>query len=756
MEYIEQPKVEVKKNAKRNKIIIASSVCALLAGAIAVSYYFLISRVFIEYDNINLYTFSYRYDVEDSLKTVRIDSVKEDKELPKRLRIPNKLNGYPVTEIAANVFAKTNVEEIIFPDSLKIIGDNCFDGCINLSKFNTPRDLIAIGTDAFKDTAWLNDHDDGEVAIGSSLYFYKGELEYPTAILTGSDDPTGYAQVVNADKYTSICSGAFKDQTNLVKASLPNGYTTIYPSTFEGCTNLSEVNLPTSLVTIDDYAFSGCSALLNITLPESLDYVGNFAFYNSAITGELNLSNLSFLGTGAYADCNNISKVTIPDGFDAIPDRLFDGCTSLSEVVLPSDETTTNSKISSIGEAAFRKTAITTFEVPFNTVSIKKEAFSLCPNLTSISVYNNLNGTFKNSYVVDEESQVGSWVKSEGTYQGLVKIEEKVFCDSANFEAIVLVDENKNKLTNENEVRVPLTLVSFGGVNNDSNLFTGTNVSSISFARYLPETKFDADYIDRTYVSIIPPQFATDATKLMNITFDKIKTINRSAFANCTSLTSVYLPDNVEVIDTNAFEGCSSLVDVRLPEGKCSTVTTKLFAGCTSLKTINIPSNFQTIGQEAFLGCSALESINLGDNSQISNIGKAAFKDCVKLASFVIPNTCKAYATDIFSGCTSLVTVNLSNNSYNKKISDNMFENTAVTEIHLSSNYSQIGNNAFKGSKLTSLYIENDKQVITITSSSLAGATMLENIFVPENLLEAYKANAKFADYVSLIKANIA
>ena len=57
MEYIEQPKVEVKKNAKRNKIIIASSVCTLLAGAIAVSYYFLISRVFIEYDNINLYTF---------------------------------------------------------------------------------------------------------------------------------------------------------------------------------------------------------------------------------------------------------------------------------------------------------------------------------------------------------------------------------------------------------------------------------------------------------------------------------------------------------------------------------------------------------------------------------------------------------------------------------------------------------------------------------------------------------------------------
>ena len=100
MEYIEQPKVEVKKNAKRNKIIIASSACALLTGAIAVSYSFLISRVFIEYDNINLYTFSYRYDVEDSLKTVRIDSVKEDKELPKKLRIPNKLNGYPVTEIA--------------------------------------------------------------------------------------------------------------------------------------------------------------------------------------------------------------------------------------------------------------------------------------------------------------------------------------------------------------------------------------------------------------------------------------------------------------------------------------------------------------------------------------------------------------------------------------------------------------------------------------------------------------------------------
>ncbi len=85
----------------------------------------------------------------------------------------------------------------------------------------------------------------------------------------------------------------------------------------------------------------------------------------------------------------------------------------------------------------------------------------------------------------------------------------------------------------------------------------------------------------------------------------KITSLSDGCFENCTSLTSVVLPNSLETIGKHAFRGC------------------------TALRGIRIPDSVSRIGIEAFYGCSALEAIALSDS--VTYIGPGAFGSCDQL-----------------------------------------------------------------------------------------------------------------------------
>lgn len=755
MEYIEPAPKQEKPHAKRNKIIIASVIGAVVVTAIALTYYFVITKIFIEYQNIDLFVYSYRYD--DPNAGVRIDAVKDDATLPATFRIPNKLGGRKVVEIADEVFSEnSDIEEMIFPDSLEKIGNNCFYNCVNLKKFNVPSHISSIGTDAFLNTAWLNNQDDGEVAIGNMLYTYKGEMEYPASVVKNMDSPAASysGTVVDLSKYIDMSSGVFKNQTALIYAELPETYQTVHESTFENCTSLEIVNLPNSLKTISSSAFSVCSSLSFVHIPENVNYIGDYAFSYSKLSGDISLNNnFEYLGYGAFEGCEEVTSVSFSAGFEYISDSLFEGCIKLSSVKFDNKEFTSESTISYIGEYAFAKTAISDFHIPFNVTSVKKYAFAECPNLISIYTLNNIDGFAENIHALDESLGKYVWKKSEGSYQGVLKFEIGVFKNSPNFESIVLVDNNNNNVSALGEINVPITTSSLGGKNDDAYFISGTSVSKIHLGKDLsvvskPEYK---EVLKARTLSTIAPSFAEGASKLTLIDFggsnSTITTINRAAFKDCVSLETIEIHDNVSTIETNVFEGCTSLKNVTLPT-KCSTITTKTFYGCSSLMNINIPENYKTIGQEAFANCSKLETVNLGSNPSISNIGQAAFANCVSLKSFNIPNTCNALAQSVFSNCSSLTQVTISNSSTLKELKTGMFENTALTEIVVPSNISNIGNNVFAGSTLTKITLEANK-VVSI-GNNVFPAT-LEKIYVPNSLINDYKTNSSWSVYSNII-----
>ncbi len=760
MEYIEQKPPVVKPHQKRNKIILWSLVSALVVTAIVLTYYFTISKIFLNYENISLFTFSYRYDIDGD--GVCIESVKED-ELPAKLRIPEKLEGRPVVEIADNVFSQNGyLEEVIFPSTLKKIGNNCFDGCSNLKKFNVPDSLVEIGTDAFRNTAWLDSQGDGEVTIGSMLYTYNGEMEYPAAIVESEDSVSSskYKTIVNLGKYKSMSSGVFKGQSNLVYVEIPENFKTVKESTFEDCEQLEQVVLHDSLEKIEASAFANCSELDQIKVPENVTYIGDNALSNTLITGEINLHDgLTYLGSGAFTDCVNISKVTFPNNFANINDYLFEGCTSLTEVVFPNNEYTVNSTISYIGVNAFAGTAISEFKVPFNVSSIQQSAFSDCPNLKTVYVYNNTTNSKEIYYIEDEETGETSFVVSD-SYQGIISFGKNLFMNSSSFEEMLLVDKDNKVTSNTGEVSIPVTVSVLGSSSQEANFFSGTAVKTLNLFQDLQGIS-DFDYketLSYTLIKTLPPTFAQDALKLETVNFGSddqasIQTINRAAFKNCVSLKSVNLPNTVTTLQTNCFENCTSLASVSLSKN-INAIPVRSFANCSSLKTIEIPSLYcKTLGAEAFLNCTSLESVTFdNENGSLTNIGQSAFKGCSSLKSFTISASCESLSNDIFSGCTSLSTVEFSTNSKVTAIPANLFEgNTSLVKIILPSSVKTINANAFKNSGLKEIYL-NSAEVVTVADNSFEG-TNLEGVYVLETLVDEYKNNSNWSKYASIIKA---
>ena len=84
--------------------------------------------------------------------------------------------------------------------------------------------------------------------------------------------------------------------------------------------------------------------------------------------------------------------------------------------------------------------------------------------------------------------------------------------------------------------------------------------------------------------------------------------IQRSTFANCSSLSKVDIPSSTTEIGGHAFHNCASLTSIKLPTG-IQKICSFAFKTCESLESIQIPSSIESIGRKAFEDCYSLKVI---------------------------------------------------------------------------------------------------------------------------------------------------
>lgn len=164
----------------------------------------------------------------------------------------------------------------------------------------------------------------------------------------------------------------------------------------------------------------------------------------------------------------------------------------------------------------------------------------------------------------------------------------------------------------------------------------------------IPET------IDGGKVKTIGANAFADCSSLTSITLPQSLTnIENLAFARCTALQNINIPQDVTNIGVSAFLRCKSLTNITIPSGVTS-IKTSAFALCTSIKSIELPDHLVSIGNSAFTGCYSLESVVIP--SGVTYVGEFAFSYCTSLASITLPPSVTSIGDDAFQGCTSLET----------------------------------------------------------------------------------------------------
>ena len=177
------------------------------------------------------------------------------------------------------------------------------------------------------------------------------------------------------------------------------------------------------------------------------------------------------------------------------------------------------------------------------------------------------------------------------------------------------------------------------------------------------EEASDALTIPSTYngkpVTGIGDNVFEDCSSLTSVTIpDSVTSIGADAFLRCSSLSSVTIGNNVAGIGNDAFSGCSSLASVTIGSSVKS-IGEYAFSCCSSLTKVTIPDSVTSIGTGAFVLCSSLKSIIIPDS--VTTIGDRAFEDCSSLKSITISNSVTSIGSDVFCNTAYY------NNSTNRK-----------------------------------------------------------------------------------------
>ena len=188
------------------------------------------------------------------------------------------------------------------------------------------------------------------------------------------------------------------------------------------------------------------------------------------------------------------------------------------------------------------------------------------------------------------------------------------------------------------------------------------------------------------------------------------KTIANHAFCECTSLTSVTIPDCVKSIGSQAFAGCTSLTSTTIPNSVTS-ISDEIFKGCTSLTSVTIPDSVTIIGYGVFAGCTSLTSITIPDS--VTYISRAAFYDT---AYYNDPDN---WEKDVLYMGNHLIAVKSSHSgsciikSGTKTIAEGAFDECqSLTSITIPDSVTRININMFNwGRKLNTVYLYSEEQI---------------------------------------------
>lgn len=218
--------------------------------------------------------------------------------------------------------------------------------------------------------------------------------------------------------------------------------------------------------------------------------------------------------------------------------------------------------------------------------------------------------------------------------------------------------------------------------------------------------------------------------------------VAENAFAGCTSIKTMRIPDSVKRVGKGALSGCTSLESIVMPFVGASVSDSAdapdsnmayMFGHSSgpswtqnyNIAQISVTDAATSIPAGAFEGMKSLKYVNLGKN--ITAIGQRAFQNCSNLLSVTLPEKCTAIGGYAFYNCSKaqitvkgMITSLGSNSFYTSGLKEitlgegltsipaNCFEGTSLRAIALPSTVKSVGRSAFR----------NCESLISVTTNS--------------------------------------
>ena len=476
---------------------------------------------------------------------------------------------------------------------------------------------------------------------------------------------------------------------------------------FWHCNEITKVVMPDNVNYIEEQSFYGCSKLSAITLPEKMDHIGYEAF----------------------CDCKNLSKIVIPEGVKELC-ATFNGCTSLSEVQLPSTLTQLvgggSDWLQSIGVFQNCK-RLTSIELPQSLTSIGEASFSGCESLVSVNIpegvttiggaafygCSSLENVTLPSKLTAIESYIlffpvgafeGSGIKSVTIPAAVTQIGPKAFANCPNLGSVMV--DRQNAVYDSRE---------------DCNAIIFTKSDSL---------------VSGCRSTVIP---------------GTIKKLGAFSFNGVTGLTQIKIPKSVVSVGGNPFS--SPL----LYEGSDEELLIPAIVGCKDLESITVEEGNPVYDSRE--GCNAI--IETATNKLVIGTSKTTVPKSVdklgicsitngESAEFTIPANIKFLEPSVF-GDAFIFKSHITDVSFEegtKKIPTKaLYGNSGIEELTIPSTLTHIGDSAFVGCNNLEVVICHVKNPYVMDYSNIDRYNLLfdadvhqkATLFVPRGSKELYE-----------------
>ena len=336
--------------------------------------------------------------------------------------------------------------------------------------------------------------------------------------------------------------------------------------------------IPDGVEIIAKRAFADCSDVTAISIPSSVREIGEEAFMCcSSLTSIILPEGVDSIPTRTFSDCENLNSVSLPTTIKAIGKAAFEDCLKLTAVVIPEG-------VETIGGWAFGGCVkLLSIILPSSLKEIKEYAFNDCSSLKSIDIPEGVTVISDScfSYAGLEEVKLPNSLKEIG---------DKAF-ECTNLKAIEL-GENVERIGS----------FAFFHLSNDTITLTiGTRVSAIGYGAFKENhlKSITVDKENHTYTDggcNVIMEIETGAVIYGSVCSsipENARRINWGAFFDAPKMMSI--PGSVETIESYAFTACTGNTFI-LEEG-IKTIKWRAFCGCEQGKiTVHLPESVEEIG----------------------------------------------------------------------------------------------------------------------------------------------------------------